>query len=116
MNFAKRMERKAAQTAEALGIGGKTTKTKPVYATPNPAPFHGTFAESKAEKDLRVSQKAVDEARAAVHAVDPNNVSAIRIAIKKMEATESHHHKVWIAHDKEVKATEAKAAKTHKGT
>ena len=113
---------------KALGIGGNTTKEKPVYAEPASITppgrrvdtfmghFTGTFAESKAEKDLRVSQKAVDEAQAALHATDPNNISAIQIARRKMEALEKTHHKVWITHHEEVLAIEAKQAKAHKGT
>ena len=105
---------------KALGIGG--VPTKHVYEADKARearieatrPFTGTFAESKAEKDLRLSQKAVDEAQAALHATDPNNISAIQIARRKMEALEKHHHKVWITHHEEVLAIESKQAKSHK--
>ena len=109
---------------KALGIGGKTPKVMPATANtfstgpvmsvkyePLPGPFHGTFAESKEDKELRLSQDVRDKARASVHAADPNNHSDIKIKMKRMEDAEKHYHKLWIAHDKEVKATEAKAAK-----
>lgn len=105
---------------KALGISG--VPTKHVYEADKARearidatrPFTGTFAETKAEKDLRISQAVVDKAQAAMHDADPHNASDIKIKRKKMEDAEKHHHTVWIAHDKEVKATEAKLAKTHK--
>lgn len=98
---------------KAMEFGRKFEKA--VHIEPAHGPFTGTFAETKAEKDLRISQAVVDKAQAALHDADPHNASDIKIKRKKMEDAEKHHHKVWIAHDKEVKATEAKQAKKKAG-